>query len=232
MNRLKFSREKLSKHPDVVGQSCRHSGRALLPLWLNHSFAYPVLRGDLHPQTHVGSREVVEGLKKDYSPSPLLARLAKGAALTHQGGQCVPEGLIEAFDQTGANLQSQPRQLLCAQHDSLAQGFQSSFLFLLDHLGIDQLLVRLRHRFARSASLAGVWELLDLMIDSNQSRPVATEPAADVTPMTKLILLRLTLHSRSLSTMITFSSGVRRSKKTLWRVSKKEWPHKRKPYET
>ena len=83
MNRLKFSREKLSKHPDVVGQSCRHGGRALPPLGLNHSFAYPVLRGDFHPQTHVGPRKVVEGMKKDYASSHLLARLAKGATLTH-----------------------------------------------------------------------------------------------------------------------------------------------------
>ena len=91
MNRLKFSREKLSKHPDVLGQSCRHGGRALAPLGLNHPLAHSFLRGDLHPQTHVGSREV-EGLKKDYSPSHLLARFAKGAALTHQGGQRVTEG--------------------------------------------------------------------------------------------------------------------------------------------
>jgi hypothetical protein len=74
-------------------------------------------------------------MKKDYSPSHLLARLVKGATLTHQGGQRVPEGLIEAFDQTGADLHSHPRQLLCTQHDSLAQGFQASFLFLLDSVG-------------------------------------------------------------------------------------------------
>src|SRR5881398_315041 len=53
MNRLKFSREKLSKHPDVVGQSCRPGGRALAPLGLNHPLAHSFLRGDLHPQTSV-----------------------------------------------------------------------------------------------------------------------------------------------------------------------------------
>jgi hypothetical protein len=39
MNRLKFSSEQFSKHPDVVGQSCRHSGRALPPLYTPYRFS-------------------------------------------------------------------------------------------------------------------------------------------------------------------------------------------------
>src|SRR5207248_10243683 len=78
----------------------------------------------------------------------------KGAALTDQGRQGVAEGLIEAFEQAGADVHAQACQFLSAQHDPLAQDGQSSFSFLLDQLSIDQLGVGLKHGLTRSARLA------------------------------------------------------------------------------
>jgi hypothetical protein len=43
----------------------------------------------------------------------------------------VPEGLIEAFDQGGADVHAQACHFLSAQHDRLAQDGQSPFSFVL-----------------------------------------------------------------------------------------------------
>src|SRR5918992_4144921 len=121
MNRLEFSCEQLSKCLDVIGQPGRHGGGTLPPPGLKHAFTYPLLQRDRGSQTHVGSGKVIEGLKKDDAPSHLRACLTQGAALTDQGRQGVAEGLIEAFDQAGADVHAQACQFLSAQHDPLVQ---------------------------------------------------------------------------------------------------------------
>src|SRR5918992_6309502 len=109
-----------------------------------------------------------EGLKKDDAPSHLRGCLTQGAALTDPGRQGVAEGLIEAFDQAGADVHAQACQFLSAQHDPLAQDGQSPFSFLLAQLSIDPLGVGLKQGLTRSARLARGWKHLEAMIHPDQ----------------------------------------------------------------
>ena len=170
MNRLKFGSEKLSKCPDMIGQSSRHAWCSLLPLRLKQALTYSLGFRDSHPQAHVWTCEVVKRLEKDDAPFHWFPLFTETAALAHQGCQSMAKGLIDALNQTGADFQPQSRQLLCANEHALGQCFQSPLLLFLDQLGIDQLFVRLQHCLAGAASSSSGWEFLNAVINRNQRR--------------------------------------------------------------
>src|ERR671914_2851106 len=179
MNRLKFGSEKLSKCPDMIGQSSRHAWCSLLPLRLKQALTYSLGFRDSHPQAHVWTCEVVKRLEKDDAPFHWFPLFTETAALAHQRRQGMAKGLIDALDQTGADFQPHSRQLLCANEHTLGQFFQSPRLLFLDQLGIDQLFVRLQHRLAGAASSSSGWEFLNAVINRNQGVQVKAQAIAE-----------------------------------------------------
>jgi len=131
IQRLKFGREKLTKGPDVIRQSCRHCWSALLPSRANRPAACALPQRQRLPQAHVWSGHVVEGLEEDHSLPHTLAVFTEAGRLTRQGCQGLTQRQVDPFDQGRADREAQVRQAFGAKHDARAECQQLALLLLV-----------------------------------------------------------------------------------------------------
>src|SRR5437763_6097569 len=79
--RLKFSRQKLAKGPDVIRQACVQRWGALPPARTNGAVACTLEQRQRLPQAHVRSGDMREGLQEDHPLPQAFAVFAEAGCL-------------------------------------------------------------------------------------------------------------------------------------------------------
>src|SRR5262249_45482381 len=153
--RLKFSRKKLMKGPNMVGQARCHGGRARPPSGTNRPPGGTLVQRQRLPQAHVRSPHIVEGLEEDHPLPQALAVFTKAGCLARQGSQGLPHRQVHPFDQGRADRVAQARQAFGPKHDARTERQQFALRLLFDQLSIDQIRMGLTDRLAWATPLAG-----------------------------------------------------------------------------
>ena len=135
---LEFDRQQLTKGPDVIRHACRHRRCLLPPSGTNRSIACLLVLRQWRLQAYVGSSHIVEGLEKTTAVAP-LAVFTKARRLPRQGGQGLPQGQVDSFDQSRADAKAQMGQTCGANHDARTACQQLALMFLFDQLSVDQI---------------------------------------------------------------------------------------------
>ena len=130
-------------------------------------------------QAHVGSGHIVEGLEKDHPLLPPLAVFTKARRLPHQGGQGLPQGQVDSFDQSRADAKAQMGQTFGANHDARTECQQLALMFLFDQLPVDQSGMGLTAWLAGPPSLPSARKRRHDMEGSDQGRQIAREAVAE-----------------------------------------------------
>src|SRR5712691_6216536 len=108
--RLKLSRQKLAKGPDVIRQACGHRWGALPPSRTNRPVACPLVQWQRLPQAHMRSGDIIEGLQEDHPLPQAFAVFAEAGGLATPWRQSLAQGQVHPFDQGGADREAQVRQ--------------------------------------------------------------------------------------------------------------------------
>src|SRR5712691_12413499 len=139
IQRLKFSREQLTKGPDMIRHACCQRWRTLLPAGTNRTVAYALVKWQRLSQAHVWSRHIIEGLEEDHALPQALAVFTEAGGLPGQRCQGLPQRQVHPFDQGRADREAQVCQALGAKHDAGAERQQLALLLLRDQLPVDQI---------------------------------------------------------------------------------------------
>src|SRR5438874_8812725 len=175
IQRLEFGREQLTKGPDVIRHACRHRRCLLPPSGTNRPMACLLWLRQRLLQAHVGSGHIVEGLEKDHALPQPLAVFTKARRLPRQGGQGLPQGQVDPFNQSRADAQTQTGQAFGANHDARAECQQLALLLLFDQLPVDQIGMGLTAWLAGPPSLPSARKRRHDMEGSDQGRQRARE---------------------------------------------------------
>jgi len=90
----------------MIRQARRHTWCTWLPLGLNQTGTGRLRRWQETAQTLMGTRKVVKGLKEDHTAAQLLAVFAEPQRFPRERSEGMTQGQIDAFNQTGADLQA------------------------------------------------------------------------------------------------------------------------------
>ena len=135
----------------MASESGRHS-RCSLPPFL---FKPMGMVSDFFSQTHMGSRNIIKGLKKTGLLLEMRTFFAEAQGLANQRGQGLSERQIEAFQEGGTDGQSQFGESFCATEDARRDLRDPSFALLFHDLAVDQVRMRLFDRLLRASRFAG-----------------------------------------------------------------------------
>src|SRR5712691_3879299 len=138
IQRLKFSREQLTKGPDMIRYTCRQRWRTLPPAGTNRTVAYALVQWQRLSQAHVWSRHILEGLEEDHALPQALAVFTEAGGLPGQRCQGLPQRQVHPFDQGRADREAQVCQALGSKYDARAERPQLALVLLFDQLPIDQ----------------------------------------------------------------------------------------------